>query len=115
MLRSNKHQLNFSKKAFSFPVFALVLPCIDKHYKESIDGGNSPGKIQINRYKGTRILMESSCQPQLPVQKTLEVARKKAQSKQKKQLLRKNTAEDSPEGKGNPHSPLCNQTLSLEG
>lgn len=28
--------------------------------------------------------MESSCQPQLPVQKPLEVARKQAQSKQKK-------------------------------
>lgn len=59
--------------------------------------------------------MESSYQPQLPVQKTLEVARKQAQSKQKKQFPRKNTAEDSPEGKGNPHSSLCNQTLSWEG
>lgn len=74
-------------------------------------GGNSWRKLQSNHYKGTRIVIESSRQPQLPLQKLLEGGEVTI-IQIKEQISSKNTAENSDQG--DPCSFLCNQTLSWE-
>lgn len=74
-------------------------------------GGNSWRKLQSNHYKGTRIVIEGSRQPQLPLQKLLEGGEVTI-IQIKEQISSKNTAENF--GQGDPCSFLCNQTLSWE-